>query len=86
VGHCGLPLEDAARLCLISQVVTRRSNLTVGPPFELALMPADGLCISRRIKLDKDSAEISRSMEIWASCMQDGLRRLPRFAWEEDPL
>jgi putative proteasome-type protease len=86
VGHCGLSLEDAARLCLISQVVTRRSNLTVGPPFELALMPADGLRISRRIKLDKDSPEIRRSMEIWQSCMQDGLRRLPRFAWEEDPL
>jgi putative proteasome-type protease len=86
VGHCGLSLEDAARLCLISEVITRRSNLTVGPPFELALMPADGLRISRRIKLDKDSPEIRRSMEIWASCMQDGLRRLPRFAWEEDPL
>ena len=54
VGHCGLSLEDAARLCLISQVITRRSNLTVGPPFELALMPADRLCLSRRIKLDKD--------------------------------
>jgi putative proteasome-type protease len=86
VGHCGLSLEDAARLCLISQVITRRSNLTVGPPFELALMPADGLRISRRIKLDKDSPEIRRSMEVWANCMQDGLRRLPRFAWEEDPL
>jgi putative proteasome-type protease len=86
VGHCGLSLEDAARLCLISEVVTRRSNLTVGPPFELALMPADGLRISRRIKLDKDSPEIRRSMEIWQNCMQDGLRRLPRFAWEEDPL
>jgi putative proteasome-type protease len=86
VGHCGLSLEDAARLCLISEVITRRSNLTVGPPFELALMPADGLRISRRIKLDKDSPEIRRSVETWAACMQDGLRRLPRFAWEEDPL
>jgi putative proteasome-type protease len=86
VGHCGLSLEDAARLCLISEVITRRSNLTVGPPFELALMPADGLRISRRIKLDKDSPEIHRSVETWAACMQDGLRRLPRFAWEEDPL
>jgi putative proteasome-type protease len=86
VGHCGLSLEDAARLCLISLVITRRSNLTVGPPFELALMPANGLRISRRIKLSKGSPEISRSMEVWASCMQDGLRRLPRFAWEEDPL
>ena len=86
VGHCGLSLEDAARLCLISQVITRRSNLTVGPPFELALLPADGLRISRRVKLEKDSPEIRRSMEIWKNCMQDGLRRLPRFAWEEDPL
>jgi putative proteasome-type protease len=86
VGHCGLSLEDAARLCLISQVITRRSNLTVGPPFELALMPANGLRISRRIKLSKGSPEISRSMEVWASCMQEGVRRLPRFAWEEGPL
>jgi putative proteasome-type protease len=86
VGHCGLSLEDAARLCLISQVITRRSNLTVGPPFELALMPANELRISRRIKLNKGSPEISRSMEVWASCMQEGVRRLPRFAWEEGPL
>jgi putative proteasome-type protease len=86
VGHTGMSLEDAARLCLISEVITRRSNLTVGPPFELALMPADGLRISRRIKLEQDAREIQRSMEIWKACLQDGLRRLPRFAWEEDPL
>jgi putative proteasome-type protease len=86
VGHCGLSLEDAARLCLISQVITHRSNLTVGPPFELALMPADTLRISRRIKLDKGAPEIKRSAEVWAGCMQEGLQRLPRFAWEEGPL
>ena len=86
VGHCGLSLEDAARLCLISQIITRRSNLTVGPPFEVALMPRDELRISRRIKLSKGAPEIGRSMDIWARSMQDGLRRLPRFAWEEDPL
>ncbi|SBO44866.1 20S proteasome subunit A/B [Cyanobium sp. NIES-981] len=86
VGHCGLSLEDAARLCLISQVITRRSNLSVGPPFELALMPANGLKITRRIKLAKGAPEIGRSMQVWAACMQEGLRRLPRFAWEEDPL
>ena len=86
VGHCGLSLEDAARLCLISQVITHRSNLTVGPPFELALMPANTLRISRRIKLDKGAPEIKRSAEVWAGCMQEGLQRLPRFAWEEGPL
>jgi putative proteasome-type protease len=86
VGHSRLSLEDAARLCLVSQIVTRRSNLTVGPPFEIALVPADELRVSRRLKLDKDNRQVTRSMEIWARGMQETLAKLPRFQWEEDPL
>jgi putative proteasome-type protease len=86
VGHSRLSLEDAARLCLVSQIVTRRSNLTVGPPFEIALVPADELRVSRRLKLEKDHSQVTRSMEIWARNMQETLNKLPRFRWEEDPL
>jgi len=86
VGHSRLSLEDAARLCLVSQIVTRRSNLTVGPPLEIALVPADELRVSRRLKLDKDHSQVTRSMEIWARNMQETLSKLPRFRWEEDPL
>lgn len=86
VGHTRLSLEDAARLCLVSQIVTRRSNLTVGPPFEIALVPANELRVSRRLKLDKDHSQVTRSMEIWARNMQETLSKLPRFQWEEDPL
>jgi putative proteasome-type protease len=86
VGHSRLSLEDAARLCLVSQIVTRRSNLTVGPPFEIALVPTDELRVSRRLKLEKDNSQVIRSMEIWARNMQETLSKLPRFQWEEDPL
>lgn len=86
IGHTGLSLEDAARLCLVSQIITRRSNLTVGPPFEVALMPRDALRISHRVKLGKGDPEISRTMEIWTRGMQETLQRMPRFLWEEDPL
>jgi putative proteasome-type protease len=86
VGHTRLSLEDAARLCLVSQIVTRRSNLTVGPPFEIALVPTDELRVSRRLKLEKDNSQVIRSMEIWARNMQETLSKLPRFQWEEDPL
>jgi len=86
VGHSRLSLEDAARLCLVSQIVTRRSNLTVGPPFEIALVPTDELRVSRRLKLEKDHSQVTRSMEIWARNMQETLSKLPRFQWEEDPL
>ncbi|MFM7267568.1 MAG: 20S proteasome subunit A/B [Cyanobium sp.] len=86
VGHHHLSLEDAARLCLVSEIVTRRSNLTVGPPFEIALVPSDELRVSRRLKLEKDNRQVTRSMEIWARGMQETLAKLPRFQWEEDPL
>jgi len=86
VGHTGLSLEDAARLCLVSLIVTRRSNLTVGPPFEIAMVPRNALKVTRRLKLDKDSPEIIRAMEVWASNMKAVLKRLPRFSWEQDPL
>ena len=86
IGHHGMSLEDAARLCLVSQIVTRRSNLTVGPPFELTMLPKDTLEVSRRMRLQKDSVLITRTMETWTRSMQDTLARLPRFSWEEDPL
>ena len=86
VGHYRLSLEDAARLCLVSQVVTRRSNLTVGPPFEVAMIARDKLALSRHECFEKDSMVINRTTEAWARSMQDTLARLPRFSWEEDPL
>jgi putative proteasome-type protease len=86
IGHENLSLEDAARLCLVSEIVTRRSNLTVGPPFEIALMRRDELKVGRRLKLEKDAPEVIRTMEVWARHMQEGLAKLPRFAWEQDPL
>ena len=86
IGHPGLSLEDAARLCLVSQIITRRSNLTVGPPFEIALVPAGELRLSRRLKLEKDAPEVTRAMEVWARTMRESLQRLPRFSWEQDPL
>jgi putative proteasome-type protease len=86
IGHPGLSLEDAARLCLVSEIVTRRSNLSVGPPFEIALVPANTMEVSRRLKLDKDSPQVIKTMEVWARNMQEGLQRLPRFDWEEEPL
>lgn len=86
IGHHAMSLEDAARLCLVSQVVTRRSNLTVGPPFDVAMIPRDSMEVSRRLRLQKDSFLITRTMDTWARSMQDTLARLPRFSWEEDPL
>lgn len=62
----------------------------MGPPFEIALDPAAKPAVHRRVlrrlKLEKDHSQVTRSMEIWARNMQETLSRLPRFKREEDPL
>ena len=40
-------------------------------------MPADELRVSRRLKLDKDHSQVTRSMEIWARNMQGTFSKLP---------
>lgn len=83
VGHSRLSLEDAARLCLVSQVITRRSNLTVGPPFEVALYPRDSLAISQQLKLERGNPELGNIIQIWTEAQREALQRLPRFPWEK---
>ena len=82
VGHHRLSLEDAARLCLMSQVITRRSNLTVGPPFEVALYRRDSLAIAHHLKLERGQPEIGQINRVWIESQRQALQQLPRFAWE----
>lgn len=83
VGNTNLSLDDAARLCLMSEVLTQRSNLTVGPPFELAMIPAGSLAISHQFKLEADSPELSKMIETWCDAQREALYRLPHFPWEK---
>ncbi len=79
-----LSLEDAARLCLVSQVITRRSNLTVGPPFDLVMLRRDELRIAQQLRLGQDSAALQSFMTTWVEAQREALERLPRFPWEPE--
>jgi putative proteasome-type protease len=83
VGHTNLSLEDAARLCLISEVLTQRSNLTVGPPFELAILPADALAMSHQLTLGAEAPELAAMVETWSDAQREALHRMPSFPWEQ---
>src|SRR5207244_3840986 len=47
-------LEDASRCALVSLDSTMRSNISVGPPLDLAIVPAGALRVSRRMRMDLD--------------------------------
>jgi putative proteasome-type protease len=85
VGHTHLSLEDAARLCLISEVLTQRSNLSVGPPFDLVVIPAGSLRIAQQLRIEADDPDLRAMIEIWSEAQREALHRLPQLPWERDP-
>ena len=83
VGHTNLSLEDAARLCLISEVLTQRSNLSVGPPFELAIIPANALTIAHQLTFGGEAPELAAMIDTWSDAQREALYRLPALPWQQ---
>jgi putative proteasome-type protease len=84
VGHTNLSLEDAARLCLISEALTQHSNLTVGPPFELVVIPAGELAIAHQLRIKAGDPILAEMMDTWRDAQREALHRLPRLPWERE--
>ena len=82
IAKTGLSLDDGARLCLVSLIGTTRSNLSVGPPFEVAVCAKDLFAPSYRLKLDADSPELETLTQQWGENFRQAFRALPRFGWE----
>ena len=78
-------LEDAARCALVSLDSTMRSNISVGPPVDLALLPRDALQITQSLRLDYDTPYYSQLKETWSRQLENAVRSLPKFEWELQP-
>lgn len=78
-------LEDAARCALVSLDSTMRSNISVGPPVDLALLPRDALKIAHSLRLDLDTPYYSQLKETWSRQLENAVRSLPKFEWELQP-
>jgi putative proteasome-type protease len=81
--HPGLSLDDGARVCLVSLVGTARSNLTVGPPYEVVTCPRDQLAPARRLKLEADSEALRDLTRNWSERFRDAFYGLPAFPWKD---
>jgi len=77
-----LSLEDAGRLCLVSLDATSRSNVTVGPPYEVAIYAKDSFMLSHRLKLSADHPALRALSASWNQGIRNAFDALPRFDWE----
>lgn len=75
-------LEDAARCALVSLESTIRSNISVGPPIELAIHTCDAIQNPYHQKLTLNSPLYKSLQKKWNDGLRQAFNRLPRFDWE----
>ena len=79
ISHPGLSLNEGARLTLVSLDATTRSNITVGPPFEVAIYPKDSMQLSCRCSFDESDPYLINLRESWNSGINNVFQTLPEF-------
>ena len=74
------PLGEAIKLGLISFDSTMRSNLAVGPPFDMIVIPRDQLTAQER-RIDADDPYFRDLGRRWSEAMAEAHRAMPSPPW-----
>ncbi len=78
-------LEDAARCALVSLDSTIRSNISVGPPIELAIHTNNNFTECFTNTYTVNSPLYKSLQKQWNEGLKRAFKRLPRFEWEKKP-
>jgi putative proteasome-type protease len=74
-------LAQAAKCALVSMDSTIRSNLSVGPPLDLAIVKRDEFKLSTHISIDMDNDYFKMIRERWGFALQEVFSELPNPDW-----
>jgi putative proteasome-type protease len=75
--HSGISLEEAAKCALISMDSTIRSNLSVGPPFDLCALRTDELELARHVNIDVRDPYYAMIRSRWGDALRAAFDDLP---------
>ncbi len=75
--ECGL--EEALKAACVSMDSTLQSNLSVGMPLDLAVIPKDALGFSVQRRIEKDDARFADISRHWGKALRQGFAGLPNF-------
>jgi putative proteasome-type protease len=74
-------LAQAAKCALVSMDSTIRSNLSVGPPLDLAVIKRDEFKLSTHISIDLDNEYFKMIRTRWGYALQEVFSELPNPEW-----
>jgi len=76
-----LSLDEGARLCLVSLDATTRSNITVGPPFEVATYMKNELALKCRCTFEESDPYLMNLRQSWNNGINEVFKQLPVITW-----
>lgn len=76
-------LEEAAKYALLSLDSTMRSNVTVGPPIDLAIYNADDLKVSRYRRFTYKDRDLIEIHTMWEQSLRKAVQALPTITFED---
>jgi len=77
------PMAEAVKLGLISFDSTIRSNIAVGPPFDMIVIPRDGLH-GRQRRIEADDPYFKDLGRRWSEALATAHRAMPPPPWMEE--
>ena len=75
-------LEVAAKYALLSLDATMRSNVTVGPPFDLLLYKKDSLKITRYRRISAGDRDLNLIHSSWEQSLRRAVEQLPDIEFQ----
>jgi putative proteasome-type protease len=77
----GTGFAEAAKCALISFDSTMRSNVSVGPPVDLAIYRRNSLCLGHRQRIDEDDPYFAKLREAWSGRLRKVFEGIPNPDW-----
>jgi putative proteasome-type protease len=77
-------LQEAAKFALISLDSTMRSNVTVGPPIDLAVIRNDDLRLTHYRRFTARDPDLQRIHFQWEHALRKAVLELPEILFDED--
>lgn len=69
-------LDQAAKIALSSMISTAHANLSVGPPYDLAVLRPDRFALDE-VRIPAESPMLERLTQLWRRHLLDGVALLP---------
>ena len=76
-------LDDGLTACLLSMDSTLRSNLSVGMPLDLSIIPTDAFGFSEHRRIEADDANYRAMSDAWSASLREGfikMREAPKWS------